>query len=38
MILSGTGDCTVVMFGVDLILFFFAGTERIVTCILLKVT
>lgn len=22
MILSGTGDCTVVMFGVDLILFF----------------
>lgn len=37
MILSGIGDCTVVMFGVDLIyLFFFAGTERIVGYIVPK--
>lgn len=37
VILSGIGDCTVVMFGVDLIyLFFFAGTERIVGYIVPK--
>jgi len=36
VILSGIGDCTVVMFGVDLIYFFFAGTERIVGYIVPK--